>query len=126
MSGAVVSTVQPHAHDGTGHVHGHHPLGASYPGSVVLDVGADIGALVVHTGAERAGDEIEITAELADGPVRTHSAVRERRLDGHTLYCAVFPGLREGLYTIWQDEHLSETVVRVIGGEVAQYHWRDA
>jgi hypothetical protein len=108
------------------HTHSHHALGPSYPGSVVLDVGADIGALVVYTSADRVGDEIEITAELSDGPVRTHSAVRERRLDGHTLHCAVYPGLREGMYTIWRDEHLSETIVRVIGGEVAQYHWRDA
>jgi hypothetical protein len=103
------------------HGHGAHNFGPSYAGSVVIDIGADIGALVLFTGAERSGQEIEIGAS-AD-PTRTHSAVRERHLGDRTVYCAVVPRLVAGTYTIWRDEDTPHTSVRIRGAEITQYTW---
>ena len=77
----------------------HHDLGASGPGVVVLELGAGTGALVLYTGPDRLGDEVEISP--AGGGARTHAAVRERRMPGRTIYCAVYPSLPAGPYTVW-------------------------
>jgi hypothetical protein len=102
--------------------HGHHhELGPSYTGSVVLELGPSVGALIIYTGPEQHGREIEISPVGSDQ--RTHSAVRERRLDGRTLYGAVYPGLAAGTYTIWDDEVTPVSTVEVPESGVAQYTW---
>jgi hypothetical protein len=104
----------------------HHEYGASYTGTVVLDIGQDRGALVIFTGADQVGDEIEISPAAPGAPEcgpRTHAAVRERHLDGRTLYGAVYPGLREGSYTIWSDEVTPVGTVLVRGAEIAEFRW---
>ena len=74
-----------------------HLTGTSEVGSVVLDIGGDLGAAVVHTPATLAGLEIEIRREGAewDG---THVAVRARRTPGGEVYAALFPALHQGSY----------------------------
>jgi hypothetical protein len=76
-----------------------HNTGTSEVGSVVLDIGGDLGAAIVHTPAELAGSEIEIrpTGVPWDG---THVAVRARQIPNGLLYAAVFPGLLEGTYEV--------------------------
>jgi hypothetical protein len=76
-----------------------HHHGASYPGTVMLELGDGVGALIVHTGPERQGDEIEITPVTGRG-ARTHAEVRERRLAETNIYCAVYHGLAAGDYTV--------------------------
>ena len=58
--------------------------GPSGPGSVVLDIGGDVGALIIITPARMAGEEIHISP-LDDPAARTHALVRERRLGGAWL-----------------------------------------
>ena len=99
-----------------------HDYGASRTGSVVLDIGEDCGALVIFTAQEQLGREIEISPNDWESP-RTHAAVRERHLDGRTLYGAVYPGLREGSYTVWADESTVVGMVRVTGAEIAEFRW---
>ena len=54
--------------------------GPSGPGTVVLDIGDDVGALIVITPAAKAGEEIHVSP-VRDPAGRTHAAVvRERRL----------------------------------------------
>ena len=76
-----------------------HRHGASYAGTVVLEVGPGVGALIVHTGPEREGDEIEIASVMGEA-VRVHAEVRERRLGAANIYCAVYSGLAAGDYTV--------------------------
>ena len=97
--------------------------GPSNAGSVVLDLGADIGALILDTPAELAGREIEISP-ASDGPGarRTHALVRERRTGAGTGYAAVYPGLPAGRYTIWR-AHTPVAAVTVTGGQVSSCHW---
>ena len=92
-----------------------HNLAASEPGSVVLDIGPGRGALVLYATAERLGQEIDISPVGAAG--RTHSAIRERHMPGGTVYCAVYPSLPAGDYSVWLDPPV---VVSVDGGTVTE------
>lgn len=95
-----------------------HSLGPSHGSTVVLDIGADTGALVVHTGPEDVGREIDINP--TDGPaVRTHSAVRARHLPGGIYHAAVYPGLRAGVYAVWYDAQ-APIQVTITGGAVSE------
>jgi hypothetical protein len=77
----------------------HHHLGPSEEGSVILDIGGDVGAAIVHAPASLAGSEIEIRRCGApwDG---THVAVRARHTQGGEVYAALFPGLARGSYEV--------------------------
>src|SRR5258707_15866311 len=78
--------------------------GPSGSGSVVLDLGPDIGALVLHTPPELDGSEIEISRLAGDAARgRTHSRVRPRHTPGGVQYAAVYPGLAAGDYVVWRE-----------------------
>jgi hypothetical protein len=91
-------------------------------GAVVLDIGAGVGALVIHVSATRHGQEIDISG--TDGK-RTHSAVRERVLACGSIYCAVYPSLAEGEYTIWADAATPADTATIVGGEITELDWTD-
>jgi hypothetical protein len=100
--------------------------GPSGAGSVVLEVGAGTGALVLHTPAGLAGQEIEISP-ASGGPAarRTHSLVRERNTSAGTSYAAVYPGVAAGDYTLWRDDATPAAVITINGGQVTCYRWPD-
>jgi hypothetical protein len=89
--------------------------GPSGVGSVVLQLGGDIGALILETGPDRLGAEIEISP--VGGGVRTHSMVRERLVTPRSRYDAVYPDLPAGGYTVWHGDTPAATV-EVRGGEI--------
>jgi hypothetical protein len=97
-------------------------LGASWSGTVVLDIGNDVGALVLRTSSEWLGREIDLLPEDSSRP-HTHSAVRERRSPEGSTYAAVYPQLHAGHYTI-EDSHQRLTIVggRVTELELAEQH----
>jgi hypothetical protein len=98
-----------------------HELGPSYAGSVILDIGGDVGALVIH--AEPGSHLREIEISRTDNPhaPRTHAAVRERRLPGEVAYLAVYPGLPRGEYVVWAAPTTPAGTVVVVGGEISEY-----
>jgi hypothetical protein len=100
-----------------------HRLGPSGLGTVVMDVGGDIGALVLYTPPEMDGDEIEISRDDEPGARRTHSQVRPRHTGAVTKYAAVYPGLAAGPYTLWRDEGTPVVTVTIIGGQITTCHW---
>ncbi len=100
-----------------------HVPGPSSAGSVVLNVGAGIGALVLYAPADLDGGEIEISPRGAPGAPRTHSQVRQRRAGPSVQYAAVYPGLTAGDYTIWRDATTPLGVVTIHGGHVTSYRW---
>lgn len=106
--------------------HGHrheHRYGPTGSGTVMLNLGGDVGALVIYTGPELHGREIEVS-RADDGPVRrTHAAVRERVVRDGTFHSAVCPDLAAGRYTVWWDEDTPAGVVSVTGGAVAEFVW---
>lgn len=101
-----------------------HATGATGAGSVLLELGGNTGALVLHTPARLHGVEIEISPEAA-GPQakRTHSLVRERVTAAGTAYAAVYPEVPAGRYTVWGDDDVPVGTVVVSGGEVASFRW---
>lgn len=92
--------------------------------SVVLDIGDDVGALVLYTPASHAGREIEVSPAGDDGR-RTHTGVLPRRLGSRTCYAAVYPALRAGLWRIWTDDRSLPDQVTVSGGIVTEVDCRD-
>ena len=98
-------------------------LGPSGPGTVVLELGAGLGALVMYTPAELDGREIEISLEGADTSRRTHSMVRPRHMPSGTRYAAVYPELAAGPYTVWADEQSAAGQVVIAEGRVTNWSW---
>jgi hypothetical protein len=93
-------------------------------GAVVLDIGGDIGAAVIHTTAALDGAEIEITPVNRewDG---THVAVRRRLGSGREaepIFCAVFSRLPTGVYRVRVREDATQNrwwPVTVTGSQVS-------
>jgi hypothetical protein len=90
---------------------------------VVLDIGDDVGALVLYTPPELHGREIEVSPVGADDR-RVHTAVLARIAGGQTMYAAVYPELRAGSYRIWGDDPCLANEVTVPAGGVAEVDWR--
>ena len=95
-----------------------------HPEAVVLELGGDVGALIVHTAVDMHGIEVEISASGEDD-ARSHKEVLERELGGHPAYTAVFDNLPAGSYTLWVDGVARERGVVVTGGAVAELDWSE-
>ena len=87
------------------------------PEHVMLDLGPGVGALVLHTGANLHGAEIEISRAGHDEE-RSHKQVHERPVAGRPLYGAVFDSLAAGEYTLWLDDQPLRRHVAVAGAAV--------
>jgi hypothetical protein len=93
--------------------------------SLVLNIGGDIGALVIHAGVDLLETEIEISPAGSPAAKRTHNVVHARRNPRGVRYSAVFPDVPAGEYVIWRDATTQDTTVTVRGGQVTE-HNRDA
>jgi hypothetical protein len=114
-----------HAHEHAEHTHEHaeHAVAETAPAStdnLILDIGADTGALIIHAAADR--DETEIEISPADGgQTRSHNIVRRREAVSGAMYAAVFPALAAGDYVIWRNADTPAGTVSVGGGTVASF-----
>jgi len=100
-----------------------HYYGPSGVGSVLLDIGGNTGALIIVTGPEWDGREIEISPKDQDPTVRTHVAVRARHVSSGVRYSAVFPTLPAGPYVIWRTPTEPAGTVVVPGAAVTEIEW---
>jgi hypothetical protein len=91
--------------------------------SVVLDIGQDIGALIIYTTAELRGQEIEVSPRGIVA-ARVHVEVLERSVNGRRVFAAVFAQLRAGDYVIWKSAPKPSDTVTIVGGEIATVDWR--
>jgi hypothetical protein len=124
-----------HAHGADhDHSHGHDGVsdGPENPwagqGSVLLDIGGDVGALVVEMPAGMTGREIEIrpvTDTPATSPVHhPHVAVVARRVGDTTVPSLVYPDLVTGSYELYEKGTQDvEMTADVVGGQVTQLAW---
>lgn len=99
-----------------------HYSAREHPEFVVLEIGEHIGALIVHTGAEMHGVEVEISPE-GDDDHRSHKEVLERSAGGEPAFTAVFDGLRAGTYTLWTGGVPRIRGVAVAGGKIGELRW---
>jgi len=115
-----------HSHEmSEGHRHGvseENHAARRHPEHVVLDIGEDIGALILHTEVGMLGVEVEISATGEDDR-RTHKDVLEREINGRAAYTAVFDKIREGTYTLWVDDVARARDVVVTGGAISELDW---
>ena len=88
--------------------------------NAVLDIGEDIGALVIYTGQELLGKEIEVSPKGNDAQ-KIHTAVLERKVNGRTMFAALFLELPEGDYIILTTP---PSEITIVGGQVAELDWR--
>jgi hypothetical protein len=111
----------PHSHD---HDHSHAPdPHAAGEGPTVLDIGGDIGALILRTPSELSGAEIEISP-LANPGLRRHVAVHPRQLPGGaTIFAAMYYSLQAGSYQLWGADGTAALTVEVEGGKIAECTW---
>jgi len=119
-----------HGHE-PGHDHGHahepghdhdHSRGARLEDSV-LDIGGDIGALILYTPAEYDEREIEVSP-IDDDSNRTHTAIHQRLAGGRTVYAGLYLALKAGTWRIWPDRPGLVDRVTIVGGQVAEVDWR--
>jgi hypothetical protein len=94
-------------------------------GSVVLDIGGSVGALMVTMPAAMAGLEVEICpAGTRPAGHVPHVAVVARPAPSGPVHSLVFPSLEEGSYDL--NERYRDDVavtVTVVGGQVTQAVW---
>ena len=93
-----------------------------YTEHVVLDIGEDIGSLVIYTSEKWRGKEIQVSLKGVDAAKLVHTAVWERRFNGRVAFAGVYAALPEGDYIIWT--HPSREVT-IVGGHVAEVDLRD-
>ncbi len=102
--------------------HTHHTFAPSGQGTVVLNIGAGIGAMIIHAPGRLHGHEIEVSP-VADAADRTHAAVRARYVRGGLRWSVVIDSLPAGRYVVWRDPVTPLAEVDVSGGAVTEYEW---
>ncbi len=105
---------------------GAEPVARPHPEWVVLDIGGEIGALVVHGDPAEHDLQIEICPSGAEDGKREHQHILERPINGRTMHAAVFPGLREGSYSLLTNDVIRSPDVLIRGGIVTTVDWRSS
>ncbi len=93
----------------------HHSAGET----PVLDIGGEVGALVVHLPAPPPTGELEACPRHRPDQ-RFHTGVHPRQLGGRWSATAVYPAVVEGDYDILDDELHVIGHAHVSGGEVTE------
>ena len=101
------------------------PVARPHPEPVILDIGGDVGALVVYGCEEQIDTPSEVSPTGADDK-RFHQHILERPMPHGTAYAAVFDRVAEGEYTLWMHDEPRARCVKVTGGAVAEIDWRPA
>ncbi len=96
---------------------------ANFEQGVMVDIGQGNGALVIYTGADLSGAEIEISS-VGDDAHRVHTEVLRRKTANGFVNAAVFGSLPEGEYRVWHDTLPKPVDVMIVGGEVKELDWR--
>jgi hypothetical protein len=91
------------------------------PEALVLDIGDDIGALILHADESCLGLEIDLTPVGAPRSHHMHTMIRRRRAVDREFIVGVYPELVAGNYTVWGiDGHpLGDVVIK--GGHVSEF-----
>jgi hypothetical protein len=112
----------PHVHP---HVHRRPAPGeATSPGaSPMVDIGGEIGALIVYLDGTTRSGELE-ACPVGRPAERFHTGVHPRDLGGAEAPVAVFPQVVGGSYQVLDDDGIPMALVHVTGGHVAELDLR--
>jgi hypothetical protein len=90
------------------------------PESLVLDIGDDIGALILYADESCLGREIDLTPVGHPQSHQTHTMIRRRRSVDSEFIAGVYPELREGTYTVWSLDEGPLAEVTIGGGRITE------
>jgi len=90
--------------------------------AIVVDIGDDIGALIIYTDEALRGRQIDVSLKGNSAAKRIHTDVLERRIGGRPVFAAVFVALLEGEYVTWSDPLHTVTIA---GGQITELDWRE-
>ena len=117
-----------HHGDGDAHEHSHTSEQQPPPGiSVVLDIGGEVGALIVHLASVPPGGELEARPQ-GDDSRRFHTGVHLRTSDQGEVLVAVFPEVLAGVYELLDMKGAADAqtvaVATIHGGQVTELELR--
>ena len=116
---------EPEHHREPEHHHVENPHAGQGP--VLLDIGEDVGAVVVTMPPDLDGIEVEARRVDQNHHPPLHVGVVGRPLGHAVVHSAVFGGLKEGSYELYERPHGPvRLTVHVAGGEVTYTQWPPA
>jgi hypothetical protein len=89
----------------------------------VLDIGGEVGALVVYLAAETPTGELE-ACPVDDPTARFHTGVHHRAVGRGFAWTAVFPEVSHGSYHLLDDDGFPLADVTIAGGTVHELDLR--
>lgn len=92
-------------------------------GAAVLDIGEDVGALLIYCHPQMRGQQIDISPRERLWE-RIHTDVLERRVHEKPVFAALFLALTAGVYVIWNQDARPIGEVVIAGGQVSELDWR--
>jgi hypothetical protein len=92
------------------------------PDALVLDIGGDIGALILYADEACLGQEIDLTPAGAPRAHHLHTMIRRRRAVGREIIAGVYAQVHAGSYTVWGLDGHALGIVTITGGQVAEFH----
>jgi hypothetical protein len=93
------------------------------PDALVLDIGGDIGALIIYADEACLGAEVDLTPLGQPRSHHTHTMVRRRRATNKDIIAGLYPELQEGTYTVWGLDGTGPIgEVTIVGGQVSEFH----
>lgn len=99
------------------------PEGCATGVSPVLDIGGDVGALVVYLPHPTPSGELE-ACPTGQPAARFHTGVHDQIVATGAVPVALFPEVRAGAYDLLDDDGTPMATVRVTGGEVSEVDLR--
>ena len=92
------------------------------PDALVLDIGGDVGALIIYADESCLGAEIDLTPAGAPRSHHLHTMVRRCRATGRDVIAGLYPEVREGAYTVWGLGNTGPIgEVTIVGGRVSEF-----
>lgn len=95
------------------------------PEALILDIGDDVGALLLYATEACLGQEIDLTPAGVPRSHHLHSMVRRRRGVDREFIVAVYPEVTAGTYTVWGIDGGPLGQVEIVGGEVSEFQGGD-
>lgn len=71
---------------------------------MILDIGGQVGALLVRVEASWVHRQIEVSRANSPSAPRVHAVVRGWHVSGVRIHAAVFPTLETGSYRLWDPD----------------------
>ena len=91
------------------------------PESLVLDIGDQIGALILYADEACLGREIDLTPAGLPRSHHTHTMIRRRCAVDREFVAGVYPEVAAGTYTVWGTEGMAIADVVITGGRVTEF-----